>query len=183
MKRFVLACTLAAAFSATACEKSAEEADNAAAEPAATEEEGSATQGAANDEAGDEAAEAPEDDGVLTAEEAMDSLPNISPVQLHELAAAEDVWIFDANSQSTRDEKGHVPGAILLTSASEYQISTLPEETESTLVFYCGGPSCMAAPRAAAKASNAGYTDVRIMREGISGWVDAELTVAQLDAE
>jgi rhodanese-related sulfurtransferase len=81
--------------------------------------------------------------------------------------------IFDANGASTRQEMGVVPGAVLLTSSKEYSIDQLPASKSSKLVFYCGGTMCRASDGAAARAAQAGYTDVSVMREGIKGWKSA----------
>jgi len=45
------------------------------------------------------------------------------------------------------------------------------------VVAYCGGPSCNAYTRAANAASKLGYTNVKHLSAGISGWLQAkELT-------
>ncbi len=54
-----------------------------------------------------------------------------------------------------------------------FKTSELPENKFSKLVFYCGGQACMAAPKAAKVAQDAGYKDVNVMRAGIRGWVKA----------
>ena len=79
----------------------------------------------------------------------------------------------DANSESTRNDKGIVPGAVLLTSSSRYEMSELPEDKSSDLVFYCGSTSCTASDTAAERALENGYTNVHVMRAGISGWKEA----------
>jgi rhodanese-related sulfurtransferase len=81
--------------------------------------------------------------------------------------------IVDANGKDTRDKYGVIPGAVLLSSSSEYALSELPAKKDSSLVFYCGGVMCSAAPKAARRAVEAGYTDVHVFPEGISGWVEA----------
>jgi len=42
-------------------------------------------------------------------------------------------------------------------------------------VFYCSNPLCRKAPSAARRAKQMGYTDVKVMSAGISGWLDAKL--------
>lgn len=79
--------------------------------------------------------------------------------------------VFDANSRETYDA-GHVPGATWV----HYDTVTadvLPTDTSAPIVFYCGGPSCGAAPTAAETAISLGYTNVSVMRAGISGWREA----------
>src|SRR5689334_19115365 len=77
--------------------------------------------------------------------------------------------VVDANGTDTRQEQGVVPGAILLTSFNEYALSELPAAKDTKLVFYCGGVKCRASDGAAKRASEAGYADVSVMREGIRG--------------
>ncbi len=79
----------------------------------------------------------------------------------------------DANSDDTRKEKGVVPGAVLLTSSSRYEISELPSDKSAELVFYCGSTSCTASDTAAERALENGYTNVHVMRAGIKGWKEA----------
>jgi rhodanese-related sulfurtransferase len=84
--------------------------------------------------------------------------------------------IVDANGPDTRQEQGVVPGAILLTGSHDYALSQLPAAKDTKLVFYCGGVKCRASDGAAKRASEAGYADVSVMREGIRGWKSAGQT-------
>ena len=68
-------------------------------------------------------------------------------------------------------ERGHVPGAInistrLLTAAglSEYPMNTM-------FVVYCAGPHCNGANKAAVKLAALGYP-VKEMLGGVTGWLD-----------
>ena len=70
-----------------------------------------------------------------------------------------------------------MPGAVLLSSYDGYNVKELPAAKDTKLVFYCGGKACTAAPKAATMAKNAGYSDVNVMRAGISGWVAAGKSV------
>ena len=80
--------------------------------------------------------------------------------------------MVDANGVSTREKYGVIPGALLLTS-SDFDVAELPEAKSASLVFYCSSTMCSAAPTAARKAIEAGYTDVHVLPEGIRGWVEA----------
>ena len=79
----------------------------------------------------------------------------------------------DANSASTRKKHGTVPGAIILTSSSKYELAQLPEDKSKDLIFYCSSTYCTASDSAAERASTNGYENVHVMREGIKGWKDA----------
>ena len=79
--------------------------------------------------------------------------------------------VFDANDRETY-EAGHVPSASWVHYDS-VTAAVLPADTSAPLVFYCGGPTCGSAPTAAETAVSLGYTNVSVMRAGISGWRDA----------
>lgn len=88
---------------------------------------------------------------------------------------------IDANGADTREAYGTLPGAVLLTNARTFDASELPADKSTELVFYCGSTSCNAAPKAAARAKALGYTAVKVMPEGIRGWVKAGKPVEKLD--
>ncbi len=79
----------------------------------------------------------------------------------------------DANGQATRSSQGVIPGAVLLTSSSEYALSELPANKNGKLVFYCASERCGASHAAAQRAIQAGYTDVTVLPAGITGWKKA----------
>lgn len=84
--------------------------------------------------------------------------------------------VLDANGPDTRQAMGVVPGALLLSSSHDYALAELPQSKATKLVFYCGGEMCRASDSAAARAVQAGYTDVNVMRAGIRGWKSAGQT-------
>lgn len=47
---------------------------------------------------------------------------------------------FDVNTEDFRKANGKVPGAVLLTSSSQYDLSVLPPQKATQLVFYCTSP-------------------------------------------
>ncbi|MEO8841529.1 MAG: rhodanese-like domain-containing protein [Kofleriaceae bacterium] len=79
----------------------------------------------------------------------------------------------DANGIATRKHEGVVPGAVLLTSSETYALTELPSDKAKELVFYCVNTHCAASHQAAEKAIASGYTNVKVMAEGIAGWVKA----------
>jgi rhodanese-related sulfurtransferase len=85
----------------------------------------------------------------------------------------------DANGKSTRESQGVIPGAVLLTSSSSYDVKELPANKANSLVFYCASESCGASTQAARKAMEAGYTDVAVLPAGIAGWKKAGQTTAK----
>ena len=79
----------------------------------------------------------------------------------------------DANGKETRTSQGVIPGAVLLTSSSQYAVSELPADKSSKLVFYCANQKCGASHAAARRAMENGYTNVAVLPEGIAGWKQA----------
>jgi rhodanese-related sulfurtransferase len=100
-------------------------------------------------------------------------LPQLSVDEVASLLATHAVRAVDANGPETRQEYGTLPGAVLLSNYRTFDTSELPADKGTELVFYCGGLACSAAPHAAARAKAAGYTDVKVMPQGILGWVKA----------
>lgn len=85
--------------------------------------------------------------------------------------------IFDANNNETRTKDGVIPGAKILNSVAEYDTTaTLPADKKAKLVFYCANTQCMASHEAAKRATDAGYTSVFVMADGIQGWKKAGKT-------
>jgi rhodanese-related sulfurtransferase len=79
----------------------------------------------------------------------------------------------DANNETTRKHEGVVPGAVLLTDSESFALTELPSDKGKELVFYCANTHCGASHQAASKAIAAGYSNVKVMPEGIAGWVKA----------
>jgi len=97
-------------------------------------------------------------------------LKTISP---RDLAAATSPRVFDVNSLASWQE-AHVPGAHHL-DPEGFERADLPADRAAALVFYCSGPLCQKAPRAARRARDLGYENVRVMSAGIRGWMAAGL--------
>lgn len=83
------------------------------------------------------------------------------------------VTVVDVNGAQTRQKMGVIPGAILLSSSSSFEMKELPADKASSLVFYCSNERCSASKKAAKVASENGYTDVAVLPAGIAGWVSA----------
>ena len=83
------------------------------------------------------------------------------------------LYIFDANNPETRAKEGIIPGAKLLDSSARYSTSMLPADKSAHLVFYCANTECMASHSAAHRATDAGYKNVSVMADGITGWKKA----------
>lgn len=97
------------------------------------------------------------------------AIPEISVEDADKALQAGAVAV-DANSDTTREKNGTVPNAIILTSSYKYDVAQLPEDKSKDLIFYCASTSCSASDSAAERASEHGYQNVHVMREGIKGW-------------
>jgi rhodanese-related sulfurtransferase len=90
--------------------------------------------------------------------------------QVAEWTRAKKVTPVDANGSQTRTSQGIIPGAVLLTSSSQYDVKELPANKDTKLVFYCMNEKCGASHMAAQRAIENGYTDVAVLPDGITGW-------------
>ena len=98
-------------------------------------------------------------------------LPAVTVEQLDTMLATNQCQPVDANGEQTRKKLGVIPGAVLLTDSDS--IDGLPTDKAKPLVFYCANAACGASHHAAAKALTAGYTNVKVLPDGIAGWVKA----------
>lgn len=79
--------------------------------------------------------------------------------------------LVDSRPRRPKYDKGHIPTAISIpTSAFDKHLSELPADKSKTLVFYCGGYKCPLSHKAAAKALELGYTDVKVFSAGYPAW-------------
>ncbi len=101
---------------------------------------------------------------------------DISIADLKKAIADKKVTVIDVNG-SDSFKAGHVPTAIDFEAKSGDIASALPADTGALVVAYCGGPSCNAYQAAAKKAVALGYTNVKHLSAGISGWKSAGETL------
>jgi rhodanese-related sulfurtransferase len=98
--------------------------------------------------------------------------PDISINDLKKAIEEKKVTVIDANG-SDSFKSGHIPSAIDFEANAEKLKEVLPKDKDALIVAYCGGPQC-GAYKAAAKAAVAmGYTNVKHLSAGISGWKTA----------
>ena len=95
--------------------------------------------------------------------------PDISIADLKKAIAEKKVVVIDVNGSNSY-AKGHIPGAVDFASTGGDLSSALPSDKDTLVVAYCGGPSCSAYKKAAQKAADLGYTNVKHLSAGISGW-------------
>lgn len=102
--------------------------------------------------------------------------PEIQIKELKSAIAKKNVTILDVNG-SDSFHQGHIPGAIDFAANKDKLASVLPKNKKALIVAYCGGPKCNAYEAAAKAAQKLGYTNVKHLTAGISGWQDAGETM------
>ncbi|MBA3539999.1 MAG: rhodanese-like domain-containing protein [Deltaproteobacteria bacterium] len=112
--------------------------------------------------------------------EAASSVPTVSVDQLDTMMASSGCQAVDANGEGTRKKMGIIPGAVLLSDSDTFTAKELPADKTRPLVFYCVNTHCGASHEAAEKAITAGYTNVKVLPDGIAGWVKAGKKVTQI---
>ena len=103
---------------------------------------------------------------------------DISIEDLQKAILAKKVAIIDVNGQRSF-QNGHIPGAINFSSQKQALKQLLPSNKNTLIVAYCGGPSCRAYLRGAKAAADLGYSNVRHLSAGISGWKKSGNKVAK----
>ena len=98
--------------------------------------------------------------------------PNIEIKDLKSAMASKSVTLLDVNGTDSY-KQGHIPGAIDFTANKAKLASLLPKDKKALVVAYCGGPKCTAYQAAAKAAKDLGYTNVKHLTAGISGWESA----------
>ena len=98
--------------------------------------------------------------------------PDISIAEVKAAAETKKATIIDVNGTSSWKD-GHIPGAVDFQSKKADFAKVLPSDKGALVIAYCGGPSCGAYAAAAKAAKELGYTNVKHMSAGISGWMQA----------
>jgi len=97
---------------------------------------------------------------------------DISINEVKQLAESKSAVIIDVNGNDSFNV-GHVPGAINFAAIKDNLSSSLPKKKDDLIVAYCGSPKCGAYLKAAKAAQKLGYTNIKHMSAGISGWKSA----------
>ncbi len=102
--------------------------------------------------------------------------PDISIAELKKAIADKTVIVIDVNGSDSY-KSGHVPTALNYADVKTNFSNVLPKDKDALVVAYCGGPTCHAYTAAADAATKLGYTNVKHLSAGISGWLKAHETV------
>ena len=98
--------------------------------------------------------------------------PDISITEVKAAIEAKNATIIDVNGGGSY-KAGHVPTAVSFAAVKGDLAKALPADKGALVIAYCGGPSCGAYAAAAKAAKELGYTNVKHMSAGISGWKSA----------
>ena len=109
---------------------------------------------------------------LFTASVFAGEFPDITITDLKKAIEDKKVTVIDVNGSDSW-KSGHVPTAIDFDAAGDKLAAQLPKDKGALVVAYCGGPSCGAYKAAAVKAKELGYTNVKHLAAGISGWKKA----------
>lgn len=83
---------------------------------------------------------------------------------------APTAYVYDTMPKDNYDN-GHIPTAVNLPFAAfDTHAGRLPQDKKSLVIFYCTGPGCDLSHRAAFKAADLGYTNVKVYDGGIREW-------------
>jgi rhodanese-related sulfurtransferase len=99
--------------------------------------------------------------------------PDISIAELKKAIAEKKVTVIDVNGADSY-KAGHVPSALDFDAVESKLATVLPKDKAALVVAYCGSPSCSAYTAAANAAKKLGYTNVKHLSAGISGWKAAK---------
>jgi len=109
----------------------------------------------------------------LSASAYAGQFPDISIDELKSALDGKKVTVIDVNGPQSY-KSGHIPGAIDYSAHKSDIAKLLPTDKGALVVAYCGGPTCGAYAVAAKAAQALGYTNVKHLAAGISGWKAAK---------
>ena len=98
--------------------------------------------------------------------------PDISVAEVKAAIESKKATLIDVNGTESW-QKGHVPSAVDFVSNKKELAKVLPTDKGALVIAYCGGPTCGAYAAAAKAAKELGYTNVKHMSAGLSGWLAA----------
>src|ERR1019366_6058606 len=94
---------------------------------------------------------------------------DISVNEVNKLAESKSAVIIDVNGDDSF-KAGHIPGAITFAAIKDNLTVSLPKKKDALIIAYCGNPKCGAYLKAAKAAEKLGYTNIKHISAGISGW-------------
>ena len=101
-----------------------------------------------------------------------EGIPKISIKELGTILERGDAILLDVNG-SKYFAKGHIPGAIDFRAHEGALAEKLGKDKSRLIVVYCGAPNCDAYLAGVEAARKLGFTNIRHLPAGISGWIAA----------
>jgi rhodanese-related sulfurtransferase len=82
-------------------------------------------------------------------------------------------FLFDSRPLP-RFQEGYIPTAVNLPFPAFDKMAEklLPKNKNALVIFYCAGVTCNMSPGSAAKAQKLGYTNLRVYKDGMPGWLE-----------
>lgn len=97
---------------------------------------------------------------------------SVSAEYVADQIAGNATMVIDSRPQIAKYNKGHVPTAINIPFTDFDTLKgKLPRDTNTPLIFYCGGLKCKLSHKSADKAIEMGYTNVTVFTKGYPEWV------------
>lgn len=101
-----------------------------------------------------------------------EEVPTITIKELSAILDQDKVILLDVNG-SKYFAKGHIPGALDFRAHEKDLGKVLGKDKSRPVVVYCGAPNCDAYLAGVAAAKELGFTNIRHLPAGISGWIAA----------
>lgn len=82
-------------------------------------------------------------------------------------------FLFDSRPLP-RFQEGSIPTAVNLPFPAFDSLAekVLPKDKNARIIFYCAGQTCSMSPGSAAKARKVGYTNLKLYKDGMPGWLE-----------
>ena len=81
-------------------------------------------------------------------------------------------FLFDSRPMP-RFQEGFISTSVNLPyPAFDKMVDKLPKDKAALIIFYCAGPACNMSPGSADKARKLGYTNLKVYKDGMPGWLE-----------
>jgi len=102
--------------------------------------------------------------------------PGVEWITLHQLkkkSNAHREFILIDSRPGKEYRRCHLPGAISIPACAPQSATLLKSlDRDKTLIFYCGWPDCNRSTTLSGAASQAGFTDIKVLKGGLQAWID-----------
>ncbi len=110
------------------------------------------------------------------------ALSGISVKKVYTMIENDENFILIDTRSSKEYAPSHLPKALSIPICDKNNfVDQLPEDKDQLLIFYCGWPGCIMSTTASEAAAQAGYENIKVMNQGIAGWVKAGYPTVAVD--